>query len=68
MSDTPTDKKLSERFDAILRASDFVTRRGDESIVSLTVKDGELEAVLAALRLAESHPSAIRARGEEKGK
>ena len=52
MTDTPTDKKLSERF------RELVALNEADSLNELI--DGHADAILSALRLAESHPSAIR--------
>ena len=51
MTDTPIDKKLSERFGEAMND-------GYEALGDLVADCGD--AILAALRLSESHPSTIR--------
>ena len=65
MTDTPTGKKLSERLSEKCQAWHLANELSDETAAARRESTGELmlryiDAILAALRLAESHPSTIR--------
>jgi hypothetical protein len=65
MTDTPTGKKLSERLSEKCQAWYLANELLDGTAAARRKSTGELmlryiDAILAALRLAESHPSTIR--------
>ena len=65
MTDTPTGKKLSERLSEKCQAWYLANELLDGTAAARRKSTGELmlryiDAILSALRLSESHPSAIR--------